>query len=142
MLVVLVTLGVICHAQMPRPDASDDKSCATELAICQALLGAVHGKEATDVVRLAAITPPLNPNGARTHSPAAAWPSHARTACAQTAVPCRAECARRQEHERRAAADRRRAVPRVERSELRSEAAGVSSAQQCAQAVDQPDYPG
>ena len=56
-LVALVTLGGVCHAQMPRPDASDVKTCATELAICQALLGTVGGKEATDVVRLAAITP-------------------------------------------------------------------------------------
>ena len=80
MLVALVTLGVICHAQMPRPDASVVKSCETELAICQALLGTVGGKEATNVVRLAAITASLNPSGARTHSPAAAWPSHARTA--------------------------------------------------------------
>ena len=80
MLVALVTFGVVCRAQMPRPDASDDKSCATELAICQALLGAVRAKEATDVVRLAAITPSLNYNGTIPHSPAAGWPSHARTA--------------------------------------------------------------
>ncbi len=80
MLVALVTFGVVSHAQIPRPDASVVKSCATELAICQALLGTVGGKEATNVVRLAAITPYLNPNGARTHSPAAVWPSHARTA--------------------------------------------------------------
>ncbi len=85
MLVVLVTFGVICHAQMRRPDASVVKSCDTELAICQALLGAVRAKEATNVVRLAAITPSLNPNGARTHPPAAVWPSHARTAGAKTA---------------------------------------------------------
>ena len=77
---MLVTFGVICHAQMRRPDASVVKSCEPELAICQALLGAVGGKEATDVVRLAAITPFSKPNRARTHSPAAAWPSHARTA--------------------------------------------------------------
>ncbi len=66
MLVALVTFGVVCHAQMPRPDASDDKSCATELAICQALLlGAVRAKEARDVVRLAPITPSSTSNGAR-----------------------------------------------------------------------------
>jgi hypothetical protein len=80
MLVALVTFGVICHAQMLRPDASVVKSCETELAICQALLGTVRNKEATDVVRLAAMTPSSTSNGARTHSPAAAWPSHARTA--------------------------------------------------------------
>jgi hypothetical protein len=78
MLVALVTLGVVCRAQMPCPDASDDKSCATELAICQALLGAVRAKEAKDVVRLAAITPwSSKSNGARRHSPAAVY---ARTA--------------------------------------------------------------
>jgi hypothetical protein len=75
-LVALVTPR--CHAQMPLPDASDVKSCATELASCQALLGAVGGEEATDVVHLAAISPSSKSSGAR--SPAAAWPSHARTA--------------------------------------------------------------
>ncbi len=80
MLVVLVTFGVVSLAQMRRPDASLVKSCETELAICQALLGTVGGEEATDVVRLAAITPSLNPNGARTHSPAVTWPSYARSA--------------------------------------------------------------
>ncbi len=80
MVVVLVTFGVICHAQLRRPDASVVKSCETELAICQALLGTVGGKEATDVVRLAAITPYLKPNGAPPHPPAAVWPSHARSA--------------------------------------------------------------
>ncbi len=80
MLVALVTFGVICHAQMLRPDASDVKSCETELAICQALLGAVRAKEATDVVRLAAITSSSKSNGARSPSPVAVWPSHARTA--------------------------------------------------------------
>jgi hypothetical protein len=78
MLVALVTFGVVCHAQMPRPDASDVKSCATELATCQALLGSVGGKEAKDVVHLAAISPSPNSSGAR--SPAAAWLSHAWTA--------------------------------------------------------------
>ncbi len=64
MLVALVTFGVVCHAQMPRPDASDDKSCATELAKCQALLGAVRAKE--NVVRLAAVPPWSSKfNGAR-----------------------------------------------------------------------------
>ncbi len=64
MLVALVTFGVVCRAQMPRPDAADDKSCATELAICHALHGAVGGKEARDVVRLAAITPSSKSDGA------------------------------------------------------------------------------
>jgi hypothetical protein len=78
MLMALVTFGVVCRAQMPRPDASDDKSCATELAICQALLGAVRTKEARDVVRLAAVPPwSSKSNGARRHSPAAGY---ARTA--------------------------------------------------------------
>ena len=81
MLVALVTFGVVSRAQMPRPDAADDKSCATELAICQALLGAVRAKVARDVVRLAAVPPwSSKSNGARSRSPAAAWPSHARTA--------------------------------------------------------------
>ncbi len=80
MLVALVTFGAVCHAQMSRPDASDDKSCETELAICQNLLGKVGGEEAKDVVRLAAIAPSSTSNGVRTHSPAAVWPSHARTA--------------------------------------------------------------
>ncbi len=70
MLVALVTFGVKCHAQMPRPDASVVKSCETELAICQALLGAVGAKEATHVVRLAAIMPSSSKsNGARSHCP-------------------------------------------------------------------------
>jgi hypothetical protein len=130
MLVVLVTFGVICHAQMRRPDASDDKSCATELAICQALLGTVGGKEATDVVRLAAIMPSLNPNGARSHF-ARRRLAFACAECMSTCqpAPCRAECARRQEHERRGAAGRRRAASRDEHYQLRGEAAGVPSAQ-------------
>ena len=65
MLVALVTFCVVCHAQMPRSDASDDRSCATELAVCQALLGAVRAKEARDVLRLAAITPSSKAIGAR-----------------------------------------------------------------------------
>jgi hypothetical protein len=73
MLVALVTFGVVCHAQMPRPDASDVESCATELAVCQALLGAVGGKEAKNVVRLAAFTPSSKSNGARSHSPDAVY---------------------------------------------------------------------
>ena len=79
MILALVTFGVVCHAQMPRPDALAAKSCDAELAVCQALLGTVRS-------------------------------------------------ARRREHERQGAAGRRHAVPRVERNELRGEAAGVPSA--------------
>ncbi len=86
-LVALVTLGGICHAQMPRPDASDVKSCETELAICEALLGTVGGKEAKGVVRLVGVAPSSTSRGARSRSPAAGWPSHARTACSQPG-PC------------------------------------------------------
>ena len=71
MLVALVTFGVVSRAQMPRPDAADDKSCATELAICQALLGTVGGKEAKGVVRLVGVAPSSTSRGARSHSPAA-----------------------------------------------------------------------
>ena len=78
--VVLVTFGVICHAQLRRPDASVVKSCETELLICQALLGTVGGKEASNVVHLAAITPSSESAGARSHWPAAVWPSRAWTA--------------------------------------------------------------
>jgi hypothetical protein len=128
-LVALVTFGVICHAQMPRPDASDDKSCATELAICQALLGAVRTKE--NVVRLAAVPPSSSKStGARTHSPAAAW-AFACADCMSTCqpAPCRPECARRKEHERHGTAGRHRALCRVECNELRGKAAGLPSAQ-------------
>jgi hypothetical protein len=79
-LVALATLGGICHAQMPRPDASDVKSCETELAICQALLGTVGGQETKEAVHLAAITPSSESAGARSHWPAAVWPSRAWTA--------------------------------------------------------------
>ena len=78
-LVALVSFGSVSHAQKPRSVASDSKSCDSELAICQALLGAVRAKEARDVVRFAAIPLSLNPNGARTHSSAFS-PSHARNA--------------------------------------------------------------
>ncbi len=54
-LVVLVTLGVVCHAQMTPQDASGVTSCETELASCQAVLGAVGTKKAEDVVSLAAV---------------------------------------------------------------------------------------
>jgi hypothetical protein len=50
MLVVLITFGVICHAQMTPQDA-----CQAELAKCQVVLGAVGAKEAKGVVPLAAI---------------------------------------------------------------------------------------
>ena len=39
---MLITFGVICHAQTSRPDA-----CEAELAKCQALLGAVGAKDET-----------------------------------------------------------------------------------------------
>ncbi len=80
MLVALVTFGVVCHAQMPCPDASAAKGCDAELAVCQDRLGTVRSKQATDVVRLKAITPALKPIGARSHSPAAVWPLQAWTA--------------------------------------------------------------
>ncbi len=79
-LVALVTLGGICHAQMPRPDASDVKSCETELAICQALLGTVGGQEAKGGVRLVDVAPSSTSGGSRSHSPAVVWPSNAWTA--------------------------------------------------------------
>ena len=53
-------------------------------------------------------------------------------------VPLRVECARRQEHERRGAAGRNRTLSRIERKQLRSPAAGLSSARQCAHGRDQP----
>jgi hypothetical protein len=57
MLVVLATFGVVCHAQLtPQDDASGVSSCETELASCQAVLGAVGTKKAEDVVPLAAVT--------------------------------------------------------------------------------------
>ncbi len=85
MLVALVTFGAVCHAQMPRRVASDVKSCETQFAICQALLGTVGGKEARDVVHLAAITLFTESTGARSH----VWPSRARD-CMLTDGPRRA----------------------------------------------------
>ena len=79
-LVALVTFGALCHAQKPRRVASDVKSCETQFANCQALLGTVRGKEASNVVHLAAITPSSESAGARSHWPAAVWPSPAWTA--------------------------------------------------------------
>jgi hypothetical protein len=67
MLVALVAFGVVCHAQMPRRVASDVKSCETQLAICQALLGTIGGQETKEVVHLAAITPSSEFIGARSH---------------------------------------------------------------------------
>ena len=136
MLVALVTFGVVCHDQMPCPDASAAKSCDAELAVCQALLGTVRSKKATGVVRLAVITPSSNPNGDRIRPPPFGLRMRGLHAHEQP-VPCRVECARRQAHERHGPAGRRRAVCRVDCNELRGEAAGVSSARQCAQAVDQ-----
>ncbi len=79
-LVALVAFGVVCHAQMPRRVASDVKSCDTQFANCQTLLGTSGGKEAKDVVHLAAITPSSESTGARSHLPAAVLPSRALTA--------------------------------------------------------------
>ncbi len=50
---MLATFGVVCHAQMAPQDAT---SCETELASCQAVLGAVGTKKAEDAVPLAAVT--------------------------------------------------------------------------------------
>jgi hypothetical protein len=55
-LVLLATLGVVCHAQLTPQNASGVPSCETELASCQAVLGAVGTKKAEDVVTLAAVT--------------------------------------------------------------------------------------
>ncbi len=76
-LVALVSFGAVSHAQKPRSVAPDSKSCDSELAICQALLGIVDGKQAKDAARLAAMTPSSESAGAWSHSPAAVWPSHA-----------------------------------------------------------------
>ena len=155
-LVVLATFGVVCHAQMPRPDASGVTRCEIQLASCQAVLGKVGAREADGLVPRAAIaivaetgTPSSASKGARLRSSPIACQSPACTSCLRKdarrctcvrgqSVPLRVECARRQEHERRSSAGRHRAASRVERNELRSSAAGVSRAQQCTQAVDQP----
>ena len=55
-LVVLATFGVVCHAQMTPHDAFGITSCEAELAKCQAVLGAVGSKKATDKVPLSAVT--------------------------------------------------------------------------------------
>ena len=54
-LVLLGTVGVVCHAQRPRLDASGVTRCEAALAKCQAVLGAVGANAAEDTVRLAAI---------------------------------------------------------------------------------------
>ncbi len=69
-LVVLATIGVVCHAQMTPQDASGITSCEAELAKCQAVLGA---KEAKDKAPLAAVTaesgtPSSESEGARLRS--------------------------------------------------------------------------
>jgi hypothetical protein len=133
---VLATFGVACHAQMTPQDASGVTSCEADLAKCQALLGVVGAKEAEGFVHLAAVTaetgtPSSASEGARLRSstPPIRLPCAGcmgTDACARgQPVPCRVICARRQQHERRGAAGRHRAVPRVERNELRSHAAGV-----------------
>ena len=129
-LVVLIVFGVLCHAQMTHQDA-----CQAEFADCQAV--------AEDVVPLAAETgtPSSESEGAlerRRFARHACTQPQGRCACACQPVPCRVTCTRRQEHERRSAAGRHRAVPRVERNELRSEAAGLSSAQPCAHGRNKP----
>ncbi len=135
-LVALVTFGAVCQAQMPRPDVSDDKSCETELANCQALLGTVLAKEAKDVLHLAAITPSSSSRGARSRICLPPFGLRMRGLHdRRQPVPCRAECARRQEHERHRAGGQRTAVSGAERNQLRGEVAGVSSARQGAQAV-------
>jgi hypothetical protein len=53
---VLATFGVVCYAQMTPQDASGVTSCETELASCQAVLGAVGTKKAEDAVPLVAVT--------------------------------------------------------------------------------------
>ena len=152
-LVVLATFGVVCHAQMPRPDASGVTRCEIQLASCQAVLGKVGAREADGLVPRADImaetgTSSSASKDARLRSSPIACQSPACTSCLRKdarrctcvrgqPVPLRVECARRQEHERRGAAGRRRAVPRVERNQLRSHAAGLSSARQCAHGRDQ-----
>ena len=84
-LLALFTFSVVvCHARLPRPDGPEAKSCETELAFCQALLGTVGGKDATGVLQLT-VAPSSKSRGRRSH--AAGWPSHARTACSQPG-PC------------------------------------------------------
>ena len=58
---MLATVGVVCRAQMTPQDASGVASCETELAKCQALLGAVGTKKAEDVVPLATVTAETGP---------------------------------------------------------------------------------
>ena len=153
-LVVLATFDVVCHAQMPRPDASGVTSCEIQLASCQAVLGKVGAREADGLVPRADImaetgTSSSASKGARLRSSPIACQSPACTGCLRKdarrctcvrgqSVPLRVECARRQEHERRSSAGRHRAASRVERNELRSHAAGLSSARQCAHGCDQP----
>ncbi len=131
MLVVLIALGVICHAQTTNPDA-----CEAKLANCQTDLGAVGANEAGDLVQLAAVitesgTPPSASKGAlsRRHSRGMrGLHEHSRRGAVRVPVPRRTEGACRDEHERHGAAGRRRAVSAVECNALRSQASGVSSA--------------
>jgi hypothetical protein len=106
-LVALVAFGVVCHAQMPRRVASDVKSCDTQFANCQALMGAVRAEDANDVLRLVAIPLSSKSNGAPFACANMITDSLRR---AGSNAPCRDECARRHEHERAGAAGRRRAV--------------------------------
>jgi hypothetical protein len=100
---VLAAFGVVCHAQLTtQDDASGVTSCETELASCQAVLGAVGTKKAEDAVPLAAVaaetgTPSPASKGARLHCS----PPPIRLACTdcvrkdagalREASPCRAE---------------------------------------------------
>jgi hypothetical protein len=80
----LVAFGVVCHAQMARPDPSDVKSCETELANCQALLVAVGAKDAKDLVQPLAIIakPPGTPSSAAKGARLRSSPPPIRLACA------------------------------------------------------------
>jgi hypothetical protein len=70
-LVVLITFGVICHAQMTPQDA-----CQAELAKCQVVLGAVGAKEAEGFVHLAAVIAETGmPSPASKGAPIALYPA-------------------------------------------------------------------
>ena len=102
-LVVLATFGVVCHAQMPRPDASGVTRCEIQLASCQAVLGKVGAREADGLVPRADIMAETGTSSSASkgrdcvlaRSPVNRL--HARAACAKTpgaarvceASPCR-----------------------------------------------------
>jgi hypothetical protein len=101
--VVLATFGVVGHAQLtPQDDASGVPSCETELASCQAVLGAVGTNKAEDVVPLAAVTAETGmPSSASKGARLRCSPPPIRLACTdcvridaralREASPCRAE---------------------------------------------------